>query len=1184
MSPESVMLLTNVRSSSPESTASFRCLSPDSPLPQYLQYFPEPTIFMTGIRSSSPASVLSDEEFENEFFLYASMLFHDRPSSPDSIVSIDEYRTLSPDSPIPEFRQVLRESMIGYRSSSPESVASDVEYAPLISESSSVELRPDSPESVASVNAFSPQSPIPPFTESALGSTTVETGYRSSSPLSITSDMDFDLVFSNIEETVLPTKSLIPEHVSPSEILSIEATEQKPKAASSGSPVPGTAMMVEEYNRMYDTELCKLISQIHDAQYVGETFLSKTGFLEYTGSSEAHVETSPGEEDVAQGSTDVTATTETAKIDQDVALTESIECIQTSPEEREVARGSTEISTEALPDWQVEPSETTTETVKIDQDVAPTESVPSVSDIVLPESLAAEVVSECIDSCNMEYATIEHRSSSPESMTSGSEYELMVISSSALESRPSSPDSLESVGRNRRLSPDSPFMRILSQYFMEPRALSDRTSSPESVSSDTVFVALPVDSWADVHRRQSSPESGASDEELSLVITGTETMTFKAGALSHVTSVLTSERLPMSPEENTVGVTLLSVPATTFEKEQGQMSRTDQGLPRVSGLVAEMVITSTEQARTKHGSEHAETIPTPQATMGLENVKTVQKDVLVKQQPVKVKDRSEEEVEVLRLSADTIKTQDAPPRAPSQTPKEIQLKTSYGKMQSKLESTLVTESTLHEQKAVLDLSQETSISGLVSPKQTKTATGYKPLISTPLQISEQYPFTTHRAVTPKLKLLDSATQEFSDWSEFTQEEFEETHSGELFSPMSSQFLVPPDYEALFSGRHSLRVSECSQLSPTDMSPVSPVFSDPQSDKCQVTTTTLMGPEFASKSATPGSAEAFEFSPDFKRVIGEFEKTLSSFGPDAQSDPAQENSDLEFFDCKDDFSDFSEAEDLEPEEPEVLYHIEEPPSPTPFCSTLETGFLKGSPVCSAQFLRVDDQNRFSLGSESLRDYGIYDGPESESETVPTCEELPSRSQAGYDDDEYSLEREINEELGLLSSDSSEEEVLTTRVVRRRVIIQADDLPDIPPQTVTEEQYMDEHGNLVVKKITRKVIRKYFSPDGVEREEVTVEGSHQEMVSVEEGDGFSKVVKRTVVRSEGDQTELTFLEPLALGATTASDFESEQVQGRKVSKVVKTTVVRGERMEKQTGDSTLAADLPSAKEDFEKNPDA
>uniref|UniRef100_A0A8C7NKX0 Ankyrin 2 n=1 Tax=Oncorhynchus mykiss TaxID=8022 RepID=A0A8C7NKX0_ONCMY len=163
--------------------------------------------------------------------------------------------------------------------------------------------------------------------------------------------------------------------------------------------------------------------------------------------------------------------------------------------------------------------------------------------------------------------------------------------------------------------------------------------------------------------------------------------------------------------------------------------------------------------------------------------------------------------------------------------------------------------------------------------------------------------------------------------------------------------------------------------------------------------------------------------------------------------------------------------------------------------------------------------------------------------------------------------------------SEEDLSSSMSSLHETSGRADDLPDIPPQTVTEEQYMDEHGNLVVKKITRKVIRKYFSPDGVEREEVTVEGSHQEMVSVEEGDGFSKVVKRTVVRSEGDQTEVS-LSPLALGATTASDFESEQVQGRKVSKVVKTTVVRGERMEKQTGDSTLAADLPSAKEDFEK----
>nr|XP_043877114.1 ankyrin-2b isoform X29 [Solea senegalensis] len=181
---------------------------------------------------------------------------------------------------------------------------------------------------------------------------------------------------------------------------------------------------------------------------------------------------------------------------------------------------------------------------------------------------------------------------------------------------------------------------------------------------------------------------------------------------------------------------------------------------------------------------------------------------------------------------------------------------------------------------------------------------------------------------------------------------------------------------------------------------------------------------------------------------------------------------------------------------------------------------------------------------------------------------------------SFKQEIAEELGMLSSDSSEEEVLTTRVVRRRVIIQADNLPDIPPHTVTEEKYIDDQGNMVVKKITRKIIRKYVSPDGMESQEVTIEGSHQETVQIEEGDSVSRVVKRTVLHSEGDQRELTFSEPLALGAATSSEFEVEPVQGRKVSKVVKKTVVTGKRTEKQMGDPSLAVDLPSAREDFEK----
>ncbi|XP_039398439.1 ankyrin-2 isoform X42 [Mauremys reevesii] len=145
--------------------------------------------------------------------------------------------------------------------------------------------------------------------------------------------------------------------------------------------------------------------------------------------------------------------------------------------------------------------------------------------------------------------------------------------------------------------------------------------------------------------------------------------------------------------------------------------------------------------------------------------------------------------------------------------------------------------------------------------------------------------------------------------------------------------------------------------------------------------------------------------------------------------------------------------------------------------------------------------------------------------------------------------------------------------------ADDMPEIPPETITEEQYTDEHGHVVVKKVTRKIIRRYISPDGTEKEEVLMHGAPQEPVMVEEGDGYSRVVKRVVLKSDIEQSEVTFSEPSVL--TGASEFQAEPVEGRKVSKVVKTTVVQGERMEKHLGDASLATDLPSAKEDFEED---
>ncbi|XP_016153273.1 PREDICTED: ankyrin-2 isoform X17 [Ficedula albicollis] len=135
--------------------------------------------------------------------------------------------------------------------------------------------------------------------------------------------------------------------------------------------------------------------------------------------------------------------------------------------------------------------------------------------------------------------------------------------------------------------------------------------------------------------------------------------------------------------------------------------------------------------------------------------------------------------------------------------------------------------------------------------------------------------------------------------------------------------------------------------------------------------------------------------------------------------------------------------------------------------------------------------------------------------------------------------------------------------------------------TEEQ-MEKSGRGYeeesLEKVTRKIIRRYVTPDGTEKEEVLMQGTPQAPVSVQEGDGYSKVVKRVVLKSDSEHSEVTLSEPAVL--SSASKFQSEPVEGRKVSKVIKTTVVHGERTEKHLGDASLASDLPSAKEDFEE----
>ncbi|NXB75297.1 ANK2 protein, partial [Donacobius atricapilla] len=83
--------------------------------------------------------------------------------------------------------------------------------------------------------------------------------------------------------------------------------------------------------------------------------------------------------------------------------------------------------------------------------------------------------------------------------------------------------------------------------------------------------------------------------------------------------------------------------------------------------------------------------------------------------------------------------------------------------------------------------------------------------------------------------------------------------------------------------------------------------------------------------------------------------------------------------------------------------------------------------------------------------------------------------------------------------------------------ADSMPEMPPETVTEEQYTDEHGHTVVKKVTRRIIRRCVAADGTEKEEVLVQGAPQAPVAVEEGDAYSKVLKRVVLKSGSEHCE-------------------------------------------------------------------
>ncbi|XP_011222372.1 ankyrin-1 isoform X8 [Ailuropoda melanoleuca] len=106
----------------------------------------------------------------------------------------------------------------------------------------------------------------------------------------------------------------------------------------------------------------------------------------------------------------------------------------------------------------------------------------------------------------------------------------------------------------------------------------------------------------------------------------------------------------------------------------------------------------------------------------------------------------------------------------------------------------------------------------------------------------------------------------------------------------------------------------------------------------------------------------------------------------------------------------------------------------------------------------------------------------------------------------IHQELDKELGESEGVSDDEEAISTRVVRRRVFLKGSEFQNIPGEQVTEEQFTDEQGNIVTKKIIRKVIRQIDSSgadDTQELEEVIAEGPLEDPSEMEADiDSFMK----------------------------------------------------------------------------------
>ncbi|XP_068183390.1 ankyrin-3-like isoform X4 [Antennarius striatus] len=123
------------------------------------------------------------------------------------------------------------------------------------------------------------------------------------------------------------------------------------------------------------------------------------------------------------------------------------------------------------------------------------------------------------------------------------------------------------------------------------------------------------------------------------------------------------------------------------------------------------------------------------------------------------------------------------------------------------------------------------------------------------------------------------------------------------------------------------------------------------------------------------------------------------------------------------------------------------------------------------------------------------------------------------EEGALVSEKRVQLASVDSGSEEEQTVTTRIFRRRLILKGEDAKNISGESTTEEHYMDQDGNLISRKVIRTVIRRVSSPTP-ENQGDKYHRNHQHSPILledgsERGEG-SRNSRRKEERRSGDKT--------------------------------------------------------------------